>query len=126
MAAMKARLNFLSERQNTLSMNIANADTPKFKAKDLEPVDFNALIHKEKRVVHLKTTSDAHMDTKRNITKYDVIKNESPYETKPNGNNVILEEQMVKMANNNMEYQETLSLVRKITSMLKMAIGRQA
>src|SRR5690349_5580690 len=37
------RIGWLSERQKVLAENVANADTPNYKARDLKPQDFAAL-----------------------------------------------------------------------------------
>ena len=39
--AMQGKLDYLKQRQKVLSKNIANADTPGYKAQDIEPIDFN-------------------------------------------------------------------------------------
>ena len=37
------RMSWLNERQKVLAQNIANADTPHYVPRDLEPLDFESL-----------------------------------------------------------------------------------
>ena len=40
MAMLRERMNWLHQRQDVLSENVANADTPNYVARDLKPLDF--------------------------------------------------------------------------------------
>ena len=40
LSMLKERMAWLSQRQDVLSQNVANADTPGYTARDLKPVDF--------------------------------------------------------------------------------------
>ena len=51
-------------------------------------------------------------------------KTKRQYETAPVGNSVVLEEQMVKLADAQSSYQLMTNLYRKHVDMLKMALGR--
>ena len=42
--AIGAKMEYLSQRQNIISQNIANADTPGYQPKDLKPVDFGQTV----------------------------------------------------------------------------------
>jgi flagellar basal-body rod protein FlgB len=55
----------------------------------------------------------------------DRTKNREPYEVTPSGNSVVLEEQMMKLAENQMEYRLVTNLYKKNVSLLKMALGRR-
>ena len=44
---VKKKLNWLGQRQEILAQNIANSDTPKYRASDLKPYDFQELVRKE-------------------------------------------------------------------------------
>ena len=45
--AVKKRLNWLGQRQEVLAQNIANADTPNYRASDLKPYNFRELLRRE-------------------------------------------------------------------------------
>ena len=40
LSMLKERMSWLNQRQNVLSQNVANIDTPGYTARDLKPVDF--------------------------------------------------------------------------------------
>ena len=48
----------------------------------------------------------------------------STYELSPTGNNVVVEEEMMRVAENQAEYQKVLSIYRKTVDLFKVAIGR--
>jgi flagellar basal-body rod protein FlgB len=52
-------------------------------------------------------------------------KNRDPYEAAPTGNSVVLEEQMMKLAETQMDYRLTTNLYRKNVELLKTAIGNR-
>ena len=44
LSMLKSRMSWLEARQNVLSQNVANADTPGYAARDLKPMDFESLV----------------------------------------------------------------------------------
>ena len=111
----------------TVGENIANADTPGYKAKDLEKVDFARLIRHQKKVgLPLSATNERHIERMPITQSYEVIKRPETYETTPSQNNVALEEEISKMAESQMEYQMITSLYRKSIDMFKTALGKNA
>ena len=46
LSMLRQRMSWLNQRQDTLSQNVANADTPGFLAHDLKPVDFTDELRK--------------------------------------------------------------------------------
>ena len=43
---LKSKMSWLEARQDVLSQNVANADTPGYAARDLKPMDFASLLKK--------------------------------------------------------------------------------
>src|SRR6185503_18119616 len=102
--ALGAKMSYLNQRQNVLSQNIANANTPDYKPHDLVPVDFGSVLKNitGDRQVKLSpgTTDPKHMG---GVNEIDDPKNriqKKTYETKPDGHAVVMEEQMVKSTQN--------------------------
>jgi len=62
-SAMGAKMNYLSTRQGVLANNIANADTPEYRPRDLTEVDFGAVLTEVtgSRKVRMERTSDGHI-----------------------------------------------------------------
>lgn len=126
---MKAKLNYISERQGVLAQNIANADTPDYQAKDIREPDFKTLARTMQsgsaQKLPLTTTDAKHiMGSGKSGATFEAAKRPSTYERNPNGNNVVIEEEMMRVAENQAEYQKVLSLYAKTVSMFKTAIGK--
>ncbi len=134
---MKAKLNYLSERQSVLAQNISNADTPDYKAKDLNPADFSGMLSAAQKLrgdrstssvsgnVALATTNEKHIHASVSaMGSGQVVTRNSTYELNPSGNNVSIEEEISKFAENQAEYNKVLGLYRKTVDMFKTAIGK--
>ena len=121
-------MKHLSERQRVISQNIANSDTPGFKARDVERPDFSALvdIHSgdgKVRKPHIEVSSSMAALGAQGGQAGNVVLDESTSETKPDGNNITLEDQMMKMAEVQADFTALTNLYRKQMSLLKIATG---
>jgi len=124
-AALTERMKWLTARQKVLSQNVANADTPNYRSKDLKPLEFREMIAQpEEQRVRIHRTNGAHIHVDE-IKKYETQVNRDVSETSPTGNAVILEEEMMKVAETQIQYELTTSLYRKNLGMLKTALGRR-
>ena len=120
--AVKKRLNWLGQRQEVLAQNISNADTPGYKAKDLKPYQFREILRRESAQLNMVTTGPGQLGGRRKRIRDFMSEEESqPFETKPNGNSVILEEQMGKVSETQTQHRLTTELYRKHLAMLRMA-----
>lgn len=124
MRMMAVKMGYLSERQDVLAHNIANVDTPGHQARDLKELDFKRLAAMQSNKLRMRTSSHLHS------TGFPKIPNDyrdqtlrHTYETTPMDNNVVLEEQMAKVAETQMEFQMVTNLYKKTTSLFKTAIG---
>ncbi len=127
--AISAKMGYLDTRQKVLANNVANADTPNYRSKDLTKVDFGSLLKDitsgDRMNVHLETTDSQHMPDPNNIEKADEMKRRTTYEVAPAGNAVILEEEIIKANQNTMDYNMMTNLYSKHVSMMRTALGRQ-
>ncbi len=124
-SALTERMKWLTARQKVLSQNIANSDTPNYQAKDLKPQKFKDMLARpEETGVRLASTNASHIELEKKLD-FQTNKNKNPYEVTPTGNGVVLEEQMMSLAETQIQYQMTTSLYKKHLSMLKTALGRQ-
>ncbi len=126
---MSARLAWLSEREVVLGQNLANADTPDYRPRDLRPADF-ARLAKDSAAqagrVEMTRTDPAHLGAGARVRiGLGSHPAETVYETTPNGNAVILEEQMAKVSQTALDYQLTSNLYRKYLGMMRIALGTQ-
>lgn len=124
-AALRAKMEWLSERQKLLSENIANSDTPGYNARDLKPVDFKALL-KRGSASDIAITNPLHLKGGADVQNFNFkpIEQESQ-ESNPSGNTVSIEDQMVKLGETQMEYETATGIYRKQAQLLKLALGRQ-
>ncbi len=122
---MKSKMAYMSERQSVLAQNIANADTPGYQARDVRAPDFKKSLIRASHQLNMAKTSNMHFNGARNsVSATGIINRDSTYERNPTGNNVAIEEEMSKVAENQAEYQKVLNLYRKSVDMFKTAIGK--
>ncbi|MFZ5834952.1 MAG: flagellar basal body rod protein FlgB [Pseudomonadota bacterium] len=124
-SALRARMQWLSERQKLLAENIANADTPGYRARDLKPVDFEKMLRKG-AVSDIATTSSRHLkgNADANRFKFKPVE-EAGLEANPSRNTVSIEAQMVKLGETQMEYETATGIYRKQAQLLKLALGNR-
>lgn len=119
---MTDRMAFLGQRQKVLAQNIANADTPNYQARDMKPFNFRAQIESEARRVVPVATQERHLPPVSKPEPFKVEKIRKPYETSVSRNGVVLEEQMSKVAETQVDYQMTAQLYRKYVDMMKASL----
>jgi len=124
-SSVRKRLNWLTQRQEVLANNIANADTPKYRASDLKPYKFKDVLRSETTQINMSASSPNHLPGQRKrVQDFFEQKDRLPYETSPNGNSVILEEQLAKVNESQISHQFTTNIYKKHIQMFKMALGR--
>jgi len=123
-AMAKKRLNWLGQRQEVLSQNIANADTPKYQSRDLKPFNFKELLRRESAQLNMAASSSSHLTGRqKRIRDFAEDRNLKAFETAPAGNSVVLEEQMAKIGETGANYKMTTGLYSKHLGMIKSALG---
>ncbi len=124
---MAAKMEYLNTRQGIISQNIANADTPNYQSKDLTKVDFGSVLKTVSgaKSVVLETTDPKHMLGPNDMANAKERKDKLTYEVAPDKNGVIIEEQMVKANETQMDYSLMTSLMTKTAGLYKIALGRQ-
>jgi flagellar basal-body rod protein FlgB len=122
-----ARMSYLGERQKVLAENIANADTPQYRPSDLKKLDFQGILRGDQRL-KMAATHNVHLQGAAHQNRFAVEKTPlgKTYETSPNGNAVVLEEQMLKVADVQSNYALAANLYQKNIAMLRTAIGKGA
>lgn len=114
--AMAKKLAWLGARQAVLAQNIASANTPSYRASDLKPVDFGALLGDASKHVTLIATAPGHITTPPGSNQSGV----TPVQSK---DVVALEDQMMKVSETATDYAFTTNLYQKQISMIKTALG---
>jgi flagellar basal-body rod protein FlgB len=123
LSMLRERMNWLHQRQDVLSQNVANADTPGYVAKDLKPLDFEEALGQTTNGAALMTTNARHIAlTPSHAATFE--DHETPdQESSPNGNSVALEAEMVKVSDTQAEFAAAANLYAKTMTLMKTAIG---
>jgi len=126
MQMMAKKLSWLSRRTELISQNIANADTPSFKARDLKSVDFGELVAREgaPRAAGPRLTNARHLGGTMHVEPFKSEKVPDRYEVSIDGNDVSLEQQLTRLGATQLTYQETTNLYRKHLDLFRIALGR--
>lgn len=121
---LSMRMDYLKQRQSVVAQNVANADTPGYGAHDL--VKFtDALKGTSVSRAEMAVTNASHLTpTGRKMGSFGDDARTTSYETLPTGNNVVLEEQMMKVSEINADYQLASNLYKRSMGMMKIALGR--
>ena len=121
---LRTRMHWHQERQRVLAENVANADTPRFQPRDLTPPKFDPG-RQGVATVTLARTSPAHLSSAGGSAKFQ-SKPSDAFEARPSGNAVSLEDEMLKVASNQMDYQAASTLYARGLGLIRSAIGRRA
>lgn len=114
------RMDWLSERQKIIAENVANADTPGYRAKDLSP--FADMLEGSGKLP-MTQTSTGHISGGTHSGRYAVIPDKSWGDT-ISGNNVILEEQVMKSAEIKGNHNMATTIYQKGMQMMSSAIRK--
>ncbi|RXJ90199.1 flagellar basal body rod protein FlgB [Arcobacter sp. CECT 8983] len=117
-------LSFRSDRQNVISSNIANVNTPGYKTKDLV---FENELNKVKgnRELELYTTNKKHINPSlSDINKFNEPKlvNVKGLEEQNDGNNVSMDSQMSEMSKNKIIFDAIQSSIKKDSRLFRSVI----
>ncbi len=117
---IKGRMTWLDERQRVVAQNVANSDTPGYAARDLKaPTDFAQALANGGGL-QMTRTSAAHIAPTGANVRFTSTKTPDS-ETTLDGNSVVVEEQMLKMAESRMAYDAAIGFYQKSMSMLRLA-----
>lgn len=121
---LKTRMGYDAERQKVLAQNIANIDTPGYRARDLKPLDFGNELAAQSAHVPLTVTNSMHINgSKPSAGAFRTEVSRHTFERNPTGNTVVLEEQMMKISQNATDYQMATGLYKKVHNLFRQALG---
>ena len=121
---LKTRMHWHQERQRLLAENVANADTPRFQPRDLTPPDFSRNKPQVAGLTLARTDGSHLASTAASGSQFHPDKG-AGYETRPTGNAVSLEDEMLKVASNQMDYQAATALYSRSMGLIKTAMGKR-
>ncbi|MEX1198444.1 MAG: flagellar basal body rod protein FlgB [Pseudohongiellaceae bacterium] len=126
-AFQQQALSLRHERQQVLASNIANADTPNYKARD---IDFSAELSRAMRTgagaggnLELATTSSGHLSGGSGASnKVEELLYRVPQQSSLDGNTVEMESERARFADNSLRYQTSLTFMNSTITGLKTAM----
>jgi flagellar basal-body rod protein FlgB len=130
-AMLKSRLGYLSDRQRLIAENVANANTPGYKSRDLKPFSFEAHVQAASGASAvaatpagvMAVTQPGHMQPKGAPLGAKPVKAPDS-EVTLDGNGVVLEDEMVKLTQARMDYDAAIGFYQKSIGLLKMAVRK--
>ena len=122
---LRTRMQWAQARQGLIAENVANADMPGFKPRDLAELRFDRATGSAiTSSPGLALTSPAHIAPPGQSEAGADSKRAKGFEIRPSGNGVNLEDEMMKAGDNQSDYQLAASLYQHSLTTLKIAIGK--
>ena len=124
-SALRDRMAWHQTRQTLLAENIANAETPGYRGRDLAPFSIDDGTRPASAVsVATRTTNARHFSVAGSGAISSGARPLNSFEVTPEGNGVTLEDEMMKLSTNQMDYQAATTLYTRSMRLLKIALGR--
>jgi flagellar basal-body rod protein FlgB len=123
-SALTDKMRWHQTRQGLLAENVANAETPGYRGRDLRQYDF---------ADRLSAVSSASFTTTATQPMHFAVssgdgavgaQHMANFEITPEGNGITLEDEMMKVTTNMMDYQAATSLYQKSVRILRVALGK--
>jgi flagellar basal-body rod protein FlgB len=128
LSALRTKMQWHQERQRLLSENVANSDTPNFRPRDLVEPKFDktgSTTGGSMGTLQMTQTSASHMAAAGATNEFEDDRGRGGFETRPAGNAVNLEDEMLKVSANQMDFAAASSLYSRSLGLLKTAIGKR-
>ncbi|MCW4629232.1 MULTISPECIES: flagellar basal body rod protein FlgB [Marinomonas] len=114
-------LEFRSARAAVLANNIANADTPNYKARD---ISFDSLFNAESNKLKLAGTNSRHISGESTAGESDELLFRNASQPSLDGNTVDMQREQAEYAQNSLQFDTSfMFLDRKISGMKKALTG---
>ena len=127
LSALRTKMQWHQERQRVLAENISNSDTPNFRPRDLVEPKFDGVgnsVGGSMGSLAMMRTATSHIAPPGGGGQTFDQNSRAGFQTRPAGNAVNLEDEMLKVSANQMDYAAVTSLYSKSLHLLKTAIGK--
>lgn len=129
LSALRTKMQWHQERQRVLSENVANSDTPNFRPRDLVEPTFDktgnsSAVGAAQGSLPLMRAAGTSILPSGGQSSF-AQNSKVGYETRPAGNAVNLEDEMLKVSANQMDFAAASSLYTRSLGLLKTAIGKR-
>ncbi|MCF4098805.1 flagellar basal body rod protein FlgB [Maritalea mediterranea] len=124
--ALTQKMKWHQTRQTLLAENIANADTPDYRGRDLKQFDF-AQHQRDLKMstVSTRVTNARHISVVGQGADGFGPRQMNNFEITPEGNGVVLEDEMMKVSSNQMDYQAATAVYKRSLRLIRTALGKQ-
>jgi len=129
-SALTRKMSWLTARQAVLAENVANVDTPGFKASDLRPLDFSAELKSvaagNSSFPQLTPTITSPLDIAASTPPdaFATVQDNNTDDREINGNSVSVEDQMMQVSETASDYQLMSNLYKKQVGMMTEALDK--
>lgn len=124
---LKKNLDFQSERNLLISSNTSNINTPGYKAQDISfQAQLDEVLDSDDQL-NIRATDNKHFGPSKDSIKElqpEVFEEEDA--ARSDGNNVNLDKEMLKLAENQLTYTAAVQLIAKRASTIRAAITENA
>lgn len=126
-SALTDKMRWHQTRQGLLAENVANAETPGYRGRDLKQYDFDDRIGRlaSSSAVMTTVTQPMHFSASSGEGAF-AAQRMANFEITPEGNGITLEDEMMKVTTNMMDYQAATSIYQKSIRILRVALGKNA
>jgi flagellar basal-body rod protein FlgB len=131
---LQNKLGYLSERQKVIAQNVANASTPGFTPSDLKEFTKQHGLAGPQSSVNLvaqPAQTDSGISLGSPVTSHKLSQSKNylsqsapDSETTLNGNQVVLEEQMLKMSESRSDYEAAIGFYQKSIDLIHLALKK--
>ncbi len=120
LSMLRQRMEWHQERQRVLAENVANSDTSDYQAKDIAPLDFGRQLSAASSIA-LATTEPGHISGGGAGDVQFGNDTSGRFEVRPRGNTVTHEDEMMKVASNQMDFEAAASLYTRSLALIKLS-----
>lgn len=124
MGLAERRLGWLDRRQAVLAQNVANASTPGYQARDTKSFGQFLAGAASGPSAQVAQTNPGHLPGTHALTSPGVTRDRSATHRAPNGNNVALDEQALKIAEVDQAHGMAINLHHRYMGLFRTALGR--
>ena len=127
-SALTQKMKWHQTRQGLLAENVANAETPGYRGSDLKAYGFADDLRNNLSVATIATqaTNPMHIVKASSGGEGFGSRDLNNFEITPEGNGITLEDEMMKVTTNQMDYQAVTALYTRSIKMIKTALGRSS
>jgi len=119
-------LNLRAKRQEIIASNIANADTPNYKARDFDFKEkLMGALEGRMQPLALSTTSARHIEGTANAGADPSLKYRTETQSAVDGNTVDMDVERASFAENAIQYEASLTFINRLLSSMKTAVSGQ-